>query len=101
MRKRMYCKTMCWVIILTGVSVVSINATAHTIMQMTPLEKKLYEAGLKEGRFEWWDSFNLKESSAFTVESIEGIEDLYGDAVGLKKSNRRYLCMISCPNLGS
>lgn len=65
MKKRMYGKAMCLVIILTGVLIVSINATAQTTTQMTALEKKLYEAALKEGKLEWWDSLKMVEAAGF------------------------------------
>ncbi len=68
MKKRTYFKTMCMVIILTGVLVISMNATAQTPKQMTPFEKKLYEAALKEGMVEWWDSLHLKEVTPFIKE---------------------------------
>ncbi len=68
MKARAYFKTMCLVIILTGVLIVSMNATAQTPKQMTPLEKKLYEGALKEGELEWWDSLSLKESAEYIKE---------------------------------
>ncbi len=70
MKKRTYFETVCLVIILTGVLVVSINGTAQTPAKMTILEKNLYQAALKEGKLEWWDSLGLKESSAFIKEFI-------------------------------
>lgn len=64
MKKRPYLETACLVIILTGVLVVSINAIAQTPTQMTALERKLYQAALKEGELEWWDSYSMKNATA-------------------------------------
>lgn len=97
MKKRTYFGTVYLVIILTGLLVVSSNVTAQTTAQMTPLEKKLYEAGLKEGRFEWWDSLSLKEASAFIKEfsnKYPGIKVEFAEYIGSTREEK-YLAEYS------
>jgi len=58
-------KTTSLVIILAGILVVSINATAQTPTEATTLEKKLYQAAKIEGKLDYWDSLSLKEAGLF------------------------------------
>ncbi len=93
MKKRTYLETMCLVIILTGVLVVSINATAQTQTQMTAFEKNLYQAALKEGKLEWWDAMKLSVASDTIKEfgnKYPGIKIDYFEAT-LDMREERYL----------
>jgi iron(III) transport system substrate-binding protein len=62
MKKRSVLYAVCIVIIIVGVLSSSI-VTAQTATPMTALEKKLYQAALKEGEFNWWGPLSLKEAS--------------------------------------
>lgn len=69
MRKGKYLEAICVMIMLMGIFF-SISAFAETasLAKGTALEKKLYQAALKEGRLEWWDSLSLKEVATFIKE---------------------------------
>ncbi len=97
MKKWAELKGICLVIILVGIVVVSMSASAQTTAQMTALEKKLYEAALKEGRFEWWDSLSLKEASAFIKEFSDkypGVKVDFAEYIGSTREEK-YLAEYS------
>lgn len=63
MKKWTFCGTICLAITLAGMLVVSTLAHAQTA-----LEKKLYEAALKEGELVWWDQHSMKEAAIWIQE---------------------------------
>lgn len=95
MKKGMFLGKICLVIILAGVLVVSICAHAQTPKPTAPssataLEKRLYQAALKEGQLNWWDQHSLKEATVWIkefnnkypgikVEYFEGTEDVISE----------------------
>jgi iron(III) transport system substrate-binding protein len=63
-------KVICAITILMGIFLLSISAHAETanLANATALEKKLYQAALKEGKLEYWETLSMKEASVFIKE---------------------------------
>ena len=61
MKKGKYFKAVCVMIMLMGIFFsISAFAETATLAKGTALEKKLYQAAVKEGKLEWWDFLSLK-----------------------------------------
>ncbi len=75
MKKRTFVGTICLVMILTAVLIVSTSAPAQVQKPVlaTTLEQKLYQAALKEGQLNWWDQNTMDEAAVW----IKAFNDKY------------------------